>query len=127
MGSILGNSRRPDVTFYKSGRIDITSRVAKLLNLSQGDVIDIDVINGEYLLYIRYRSNEAVGRHEARCIASKSNSNNFRAYSKKLTKAILTVCEAEKAQLASGAAMEFERLGIAVPLITRNNLYDKRD
>jgi hypothetical protein len=127
MGSIIGNSRRPDVTFYINGRIDITSRIAKQLCLTEGDVIDIDKRNGEYLLYVRYRSDCAIGRHEARCKASKNNSNNFRAYSKQLTDAILNACGAEKAQLASGAVVELEDIGIAVPLVTRNNLYDKRD
>lgn len=127
MGSILGNSRRPDVTFYSSGRIDITARIAKMLNLSQGDVIDIDFYNGEYLLYVRYKCNEVIGRHEARCLASKNKSHNFRAYSKRLTEAILCACNADKAQLASGAAVELDSIGLAVPLVTRNNLYVKRD
>lgn len=124
METILGNTRKPDVTFYKNGRIDLTSRIAKMLNLDNGDVVDIALCNGEYMLYVRLRNAQAVGNHEARCYASKRNSHNFRAYSKKLCDAILAVCKANKAQLASGVAVEVDSLGVAIPLITRNNLYN---
>ena len=123
MESLIGNTRRPDITFYKNGRIDLTSRVVKMLNISNGDVIDIGVCSGEYMLYVKYRNSQIVGNHEARCYASKRNSNNFRAYSKKLCDAILNICNASKAQLASGVAVEIDSLGMAIPLITRNNLY----
>lgn len=124
METILGNTRKPDVTFYKNGRIDLTSRIAKMLNLGNGDVIDIGLCNGEYMLYVRLKNAQVVGNHEARCYTSKRNSHNFRAYSKKLCNAILSACGANKAQLASGVAVEVEALGTAIPLITRNNLYN---
>ncbi len=123
METILGNTRRPDITFYQNGRIDITSRIAKMLNLSNGDVIDVAMHNGEFMLYIRLRNSQVIGNHEARCYASKKNSRNFRTYSKKLSKVILAECNANKACLASGMAIEVEPLGTAIPLITRNNLY----
>ena len=124
METILGNTRKPDVTFYKNGRIDLTSRIAKMLNLGNGDVIDIGLCNGEYMLYVRLKNAQVVGNHEARCYTSKRNSHNFRAYSKKLCNAILSACGANKAQLASGVVVEVEALGTAIPLITRNNLYN---
>lgn len=122
MESILGNSRRPDVTFYLSGRIDITSRVARLLRLNEGDVVDIGIHQNEYYIYVRNRSNSVIGKHEAQCFASKKNSCNFRAYSKKLCSAILQLTQATKARIPAGEAIELPNVGVAVPLIVRFNL-----
>ena len=63
MQSILGNTRKADITFYASGRIDISARVAKHLQLSRGDVLDIMIDQDEFYLYVRLRSPN--GRHEA--------------------------------------------------------------
>ena len=62
MQSILGNTRKADITFYASGRIDISARVAKHLQLSRGDVLDIMIDQDEFYLYVRLRSPN--GRHE---------------------------------------------------------------
>ena len=56
MQSILGNTRKADITFYASGRIDISARVAKHLQLSRGDVLDIMIDQDEFYLYVRLRS-----------------------------------------------------------------------
>lgn len=124
MGSIIGkNTRRPDVSFYRNGRIDITSAVARVLNLREGDVVDIDYQNGEYLLYVRLRGVDAIGRHEAQCHPTKEGAHNFRAYSKKLCKAILAASNSIKeARLSMGEIINHPQIGIAIPLITRNNL-----
>lgn len=123
MAGILGNTRRPDITFYQDGRIDITSRIAKLLDLQNGDIIDIDNHGGEWLLFVKIRNREVVGTHEARCYASKKNSRNYRAYSKRLCCAVLAECGVKrKAQLASGNPLGFSPYGVAVPIITRYNL-----
>ena len=122
MESILGNSRRPDVTFYSDGRIDITSRVAKMLQLEEGDAVDIGVHEGEYYLYIRNRHSCIVGKHEAQCFASKKNSFNYRTYSKKLCSAILRAINAPMGRIPAGEAIEIPHVGTAVPLIIRLNL-----
>ncbi len=50
--SILGNTRRADISFYSSGKIDITSRIANALGMVDGDVIDIMMWKGEFYLYV---------------------------------------------------------------------------
>lgn len=121
MAGILGNTRRPDVTFYRNGRIDITSRVAKLLDLRNGDVVDIDRMCGEWRLFIRHRNDNIIGAHEARCYPSKKNSRNYRAYSKRLCDAILTEVGAAKiVRLAAGECVNFSFYSKAIPLITCN-------
>lgn len=120
MESILGNSRRPDVTFYRDGRIDITSRVARMLQLTEGDVVDIGIHQDEYYLYVRTRGKDVVGKHSAQCFASKKNSCNYRAYCRKICAAILG--SSEIARVPAGDAVELPQIGIAVPLIIRLNL-----
>lgn len=129
MISLLPNSRRPDVTFHHNGRIDITARIAKMLHMQSGDVIDIAASGEEYLLYVRLRSDECVGRHEATVYPTKVGknvSNNFRAYSNRLCKAIFEVVfgtrNGNTARLAAGSPVLFGPNGTGIPLITRNPL-----
>ena len=125
MHSILTNTRRPDVTFYPDGRIDITARVAKILDLHQGDVIDIAVNGGlEYLLYIRYRGETLVGKHEAVCRQSKRRSRNFRAYSKRICSFIFrfTDMKNQPLRVPAGEVLTYKDYGKMVPLITRMNI-----
>ena len=56
MQSILGNTRKADITFYASGRIDISARVAKHLQLSRGDVLDIMIDQDEFYLYVVHQT-----------------------------------------------------------------------
>lgn len=127
MESLLGNTRRPDVSFFKNGRIDITASIAKKLNLDNGDVIDIARCDRELYLYVKWRNCDVVGNHAARCKATKSNGRcaNFRVFSVKLCASILEICGADKAaRLAAGDAIHVEGLGVAVPLVTRINLHN---
>lgn len=132
MQSIVPNSRRPDVTFYPNGRIDISSHVAVQLGLRRGDVIDVAVHKGEFLLYVRHRTEDVVcGRYEAHVYPSckgKKHANNLRTYSRKLCKAMynasrLTTEEQHlKLRLPAGEAVTIDHYGTAIPLITRNPL-----
>ena len=124
MHSILDNTRRPDVTFYPNGRIDITARVAKILDLHQGDVIDIADNGGiEYLLYIKYRGETLVGNHESVCRQSKRRSRNFRAYSKRRGCCGVGVAgrKDEPLRIHAGEVLTYKDYGKMVSLITRMN------
>lgn len=125
MESLLGNTRRPDISFYADGRIDITSRVARSLGLCDGDVVDIVKHEKEVYLYVKWRGSDVIGKHEAQCRATKPHASctNFRAFSVRLCKAILDICKAENvARLAAGDKVTLEGIGSAIPLITRINL-----
>ena len=129
MTSLLENTRRPDVTFHSSGRIDITARIARSLSLSKGDVIDIATDGNEYLLYVRHRSANIIGSHEAQCWPTnhgKHQCNNFRCQSRRLSKAIIdNVCPGTSVlRLPAGPAVKHASVGykFAVPLIIRNPL-----
>lgn len=84
-------TRRHDLTFYRSGRIDIMSRVARLLGLEQGDVVDIIVDGMEYYLYVAHKGKNLTGRYEAQVYATNGGRtcHNFRCHSQRLTRAVL--------------------------------------
>lgn len=126
MIGIIGNSRRPDITFYRDGRIDIAARVAKTISLHPGDVIDITIHSAEYLLYVSHRHHNTVGRHEGQCRPTQKGSNNFRTYSKRLCDFILRQSGADNiARLCCGEPLELNNQTIGIPIITKNKLTKK--
>ncbi len=119
--SILGNTRRPDISFFASGKIDITSRIVKALDMAEGDVIDIMVGGGEYYFYVSSRSSMVCGKHEAQCYPSKHGSKHFRAYSRRLCAAIFQASGfSNHASFAAGEVVEVNGRK-AIPIIIRKN------
>lgn len=117
MNSILGNTRRPDISFHANGKIDIASRIANILSIREGDIIDILSSQGELYLYVRLRASVAVGRHEARCYPSNNSGRHFRTYSRRLCDAILCRCgHPPTASLPAGKPCEISGRP-AVPII----------
>ena len=90
MNSILPNSRRHDISFHVSGKIDISAHIARELALCPGDVIDIGQENGELYLYVKLRSGNYVGRHGGRVWTTAQGKGTFRTWSKALTRSVLT-------------------------------------
>lgn len=124
MCSVLGNSRLPDIYFRADGRIDITADVVAELGITDGDVVDIWQEGDEQLLYILHRSGTVAGRHTAVCRSTKKNHKFMRVWCIKLCNHIRSVCDdADEAHLYVGEPVQHPRIGKAVPLITRNNLY----
>ena len=125
MTSLITNSRKPDITFYPNGRIDIKARIAKLLSLGDGDVINVAKHNREYLLYVRQKKNEIVGQYEGTVHVSKKgkfSTHNMRTYSLQLTNAMYKEVGMEittPLRLPAGDVTAVDGIGIAIPLITR--------
>lgn len=125
MKSLLGSfSRKPDVSFYKNGRIDITARVARIIGIAPGDVLDVAFDGGEYYMFVREKANACIGRHEAQCWPTKKGFHNYRAHSKRLCTAIMKLSNAQYvARLPTGdRALLFDKTTPAIILIARNNL-----
>lgn len=121
--TVLGNTRRPDVTFFATGRIDITARVSKMLGLEKGDVIDIAQMGSETFLYVMHKGTEVVGRHEAACRPTKGTSRNMRCHSKRLAGFVLERHPGkEMVRLPVGAPIHHQQLGTALPIIIRRAL-----
>lgn len=119
MKSISGKgSRKADITFWSSGRIEITARVSKNLRLSRGDVIDVVMDGDEYYLYVKFRA-PVVGRHEATVFPTNKDYNYFRAYSKNLCSAVIMESGSEGcARLTIGDPVESVH-GTLLPIILK--------
>ena len=87
MFKLLERSRRPDISFSRKGIIRITARVARILYLQPGDVINITVNKGEYLLHATHHTKN-IGRHEAQCYRTKQKSENYCANSIRLCRSL---------------------------------------
>ena len=121
--TLLGKStRKADISFFRSGRIDITAHLAKAINLKPGDVIDIAIDDDEYLLFIRHKAKDIIGRHEAMCYATNKRprqTHNLRAHSKRLAEAVLAITGTETARLNAGQTVTHTTYGTAAPIIIR--------
>ena len=119
MQSILGNSRKADVTFHASGRICISARVSKLLSLAHGDVVDIMEGTGETYLYVKHRA-PVVGKHEGMVFRSNKNGSHCIASSIKLSRYILQRCSvSDKVRLCCGSPVTLAHYGTALPIIVK--------
>lgn len=123
MHSILGNSRKTDLTFFKNGRIDISAHVTKILKLEKGDALDVVAGNGEMYIYVKIHA-PTVGRHEAACFPTHERSNHFRAWSLRLCRAMMDLCgcESDKMELSVGSPIELWNGETALPIIYKNIL-----
>lgn len=120
MRRLLGdNIRRHDIVFYPSGRIDISARVAHLLALSDGDVVDIADDGGEYFLYVRL-CKPLHGRFEARVFRDNGRGGHMRTYSRKLRDALPGVCgNTDVVRFCVGEPLHDDRFGTMLPIITK--------
>ncbi len=91
MESILPSSRKPDISFHPSGKIDISARIARLLDISPGDIIDILLdADGELYLYVKLRAGTYTGHHQGRVNATaRSGKGTTRVWSRAIARAIL--------------------------------------
>lgn len=121
--SILGNTRRADISFHSSGKIDISSRIVKALGMVDGDVIDIMAGKGEFYLYVSLHASDICGRHEAQCHSSMRGCRHFRTWCRRLCSAILSECGgAKRVGFAAGEVVEINgRKTIAI--ITKNIIH----
>lgn len=135
MQGILSNTRKADITFHGNGRIDITSAVSVSLGLAVGDVINICTDkHGQHFLVVEHKACRIAGRHQAKVYATKRgkrHSRNLRAYSVRLCRAMMKLHGDGNNDVAFAVAepLPNEIYGLALPMITRLNLYkdDKGD
>ena len=127
MQRIITISRRPDITFYPDGRIDITARIARAINLQHGDVIDIAINGTERYIYVRQRAGQVNGRHFATVYATKNGSHNFRCYSRQLCQSMLsTATDSHRPlRIPAGQVIQHEQYGTMMALIYKFNIQPK--
>ncbi len=122
MNKLLKQTRRPDISFACNGRIRITARVARALSLRPGDVINIAVDGGEYLLHA-IRIDDAVGRYEAQCYPTKKGTDSYCANSVRLCRSMLAAAGPGATLAAYAVGLPIQRDSITyLPIITRRPL-----
>ena len=128
MKHLLDNTRRHDITFNADGRIEISARATRALDLHPGDVIDvaIDEVGRECYLYIKHRAEKLSGRHKAQCHVTNSRvkkCNSLRAHSVELCRKVLDMrgCDSNQARLPVGDVVAIDGINSALPIIIRYN------
>jgi len=108
MQSLLSDRRRADVTFYRGGKISLSSFVVHALGICAGDVIDVLSDGSDYYLRVSHRASDIRGlRYEATCFPVKPHVAYFRASSARLCNKMLSVCHrSDKAALPVGELVE---------------------
>lgn len=93
-----------------------------MLSLSPGDVINIAVTEGEYLLFaVRYQNTNY--RYEAQCYRSKRGGENYCANSVRLCRALFKATGVKSERVSYMAGEAVERNGVKyVPIITLHPL-----
>ena len=109
------------MTFYYSGKINITAHVTRALGLQAGDAVNIARVDKgwtEYYLYIERHANDIMGRHDGTCTVTNGRCRNMRVFSCRLSRYILSLCHADdKVALCIGKAEMVPEIGLAVPII----------
>lgn len=128
MKHLLDNTRRHDITFNADGRIEISARATRALDLHPGDVIDvaIDEVGRECYLYIKHRAEKLSGRHKAQCHVTNSRvkkCNSLRAHSVELCRKVLDMrgFSSNQARLPIGDVIAIDGINRALPIIIRYN------
>ncbi len=123
MKSIQPNSRRHDISFHASGRIDISARIARKLSLAPGDVIDVvEDCGSELYLTVKLRAGSYVGRHNGMVWSTAKGKGTFRTCCKPITKAVLAVAGFNNS-LRCPCGLELERDNNKyITIIYRNHL-----
>lgn len=124
MESLLSHSRKPDITFHRNGRIDISARIAHKLSLAKGDVIDVTVAENELMLFVKYKGTERIGRHEATVYPTSAGRGTFRTWSKAFVNSMMRIAQVSQADsLKLPCGKEVVRgEHIYIPIIFRNIL-----
>lgn len=118
MQSVLGNTRKSDITFRKSGVIDLSASISKQLSLNKGDVIDILCDKNEFYLYVKYRN--PIGHHKSAVFPSNKKGKHYRVANVLLCDFILKICNVtNKVSLCVGPAIQHYHCGTALPIITK--------
>lgn len=125
MKSVLGFTRKPDITVRQSGSIDLSSNLVRTAGIEMGDALDIVQSKGECMLYVKKKKSDIIGSYEAtaRKVANKKTSH-YRVYSIRLARFLFseTGSDANVIRLAMGTAVDMDGFGKCVPIITRRLL-----
>lgn len=119
MEHLIKNSRRHDITISTSGIMSLSARLVRMLDIQDGDTINVGCDKDNYYIYVAYRRQEAV-RCKAKCYSLNKSGRCMRCCSKELAMGIINkVAKGQRTvKLPIGNAMLLNGR-VAVPLITK--------
>lgn len=128
MPSLIGNTRRPDITVRWSGVIHVSARVVRLLGLKPGFTLDVvRQDDGECMMLGRPHGPEWDGAHRAQLRRANVAGDTLRTNCAALARALLALVPGspKAASLPCGAVVPSYRGdgSPAIPIIIKNPLH----
>ena len=108
MNHLIGQKRKHDVVWHRSGKIELSAYVVKTLGIARGDSIGVMGDNEEYYLYVSSKGDRGI-RCKAACYPSNRGGWNMKAHCKELTDAIFRIvgdADSDKVRMAVGESVE---------------------
>lgn len=120
MENLVSATRKHDITFHRSGRIDISARLAKLLSLAPGDSVMIAKDCGEYYIYVSHRASQSDMPYRGKVYHANSNGDACRLQFKPLALEVIKQCgcTANVLRLPTGSPRRTMLSDVSVPIIT---------
>lgn len=123
MKALVQTTRRPDITIYRNGRIDISAHVVALLKINQGDVVNVVRDDeGEIYLCVSFRV-PLYGRFSGRCVFTNRKGHHMRTYSKSICNELFQLMHAPEsmriAHIAIGEMHCIDGLSILTLILKR--------
>lgn len=107
MNHLIGQKRKHDVVWHRSGKIELSAYVVKTLGIARGDSIGVMQDRGEYYLYVSSKGEQGV-RCKATCYPSRIGSRAMKTHCKELTDEMYRIigADADKLRMAVGEVVE---------------------
>lgn len=120
MDSILKHTRKADIVFYHAGKIEVKRRLARIIGLRQGDVLNLKTDGCRIYLYLSSMAVWSNGAHEAVCAPTNKGGRHFRAHSVALSRAATELAGikagSDRVGFYAGEPMLDAAFGVYVPL-----------
>lgn len=117
-------ARKPDLKIYRSGKIDLSANVCKLLNIEEGDAVGCAYVRGSWWLYVRLYRAEIAGicRGRVRRI-NRGKTRTLRMWCKEVAAALLDAAGGgDMLAVPVGEASCVDGIGKAVEIILKLKL-----
>ncbi len=109
MNQLIGQKRKHDVVWHRSGKIELSAYVVKELGIARGDSIGVMGDKGEYYLYVSSKGDRGI-RCKATCYPSHKGGRNMKTHCKELTNAIYRIVGGEKEEKIKMAVGDIREL-----------------
>ncbi|MEG1729605.1 MAG: hypothetical protein RR280_08725 [Bacteroidaceae bacterium] len=118
----IASNTTHDIKFKKNGLIEISVKVTRILNIENGDAINITPIDGEMYLYVASKNNQKNNGTKGICRTTKKRDAFMRAYWKELCEKVITLegGQSKNACYRVGTPIKIENKTL-LPIITRVN------